>query len=70
MAAMTTAAHNYDDVKALLTPKNFDEGNAKVLPRRIVSRRSTAHLHHLYLRHTGRAPALAMPLAAPTEEEA
>ena len=25
---------DYDDVKALLTPKNFDEANAKVLPRR------------------------------------
>ena len=57
---------DYDDVKALLTPKNFDEANAKVLPRRRISRRSiaTAHLH-LYLRHTGRAPALAMPLAEP-----
>ena len=63
MAAMTTTAHNYEDVKALLMPKNFDEGNAKVLPRRIISRRSTAP--PAPLRHTGRAPALAMPLVEP-----
>ena len=63
MAAMTTTAHNYDDVKALLMPKNFDEGNTKVLPRRIISRRSTAP--PAPLRHTGRAPALAMPLVEP-----
>ena len=68
MAAMTTTAHNYDDVKALLMPKNFDEGNAKVLPRRIISRRSSAPLH---LSATQAAPPPSPYLwSSPTEEEA
>jgi len=67
MAAMTTTAHNYDDVKALLMPKNFDEGNAKVLPRRIISRRSSAPLH---LSATQAAPPPSPYLwSSPTEEE-